>query len=294
MILEKLILRIYESLHKRIGNELDEEAMKQSAVIFAPHPDDETLGCGGTIIRKIQAGAEVVVVFMTDGSRSHSTIMPRKQLGVIRKQEAIDAACLLGVPKEDIIFMDYINGRIDVDSETVLEGIRNILRRLRPKQIFVPCPQEKVRDHVATHRIVMNAMNGINMEPLIFEYPVWFWMHWPWIGIDFRHPFRSLEIIRNSILAGFGMKMIFRFRTGVHIGDIVDMKRNALLAYRTQMTRVRPEKNWPILSDIAEGKFLRCFFQDYEYFHSYLWKFQEVESGWPMVMNGDYKNISTG
>jgi LmbE family N-acetylglucosaminyl deacetylase len=40
-------------------------------VVFSPHPDDETLGCGSTIIKKKRLGADVTIVFMTDGSKSH-------------------------------------------------------------------------------------------------------------------------------------------------------------------------------------------------------------------------------
>jgi len=44
--------------------------MGRRVIIFAPHPDDETLACSGTIIKKIAEGCEVYIVFMTDGGNA--------------------------------------------------------------------------------------------------------------------------------------------------------------------------------------------------------------------------------
>ena len=75
---------------------VSEQDLAASAIIFSPHQDDETLGCGGTIIRKQEAGAEVKIVFMTDGSRSHHRFIPEEKLIILRQQEAIKAAQTLG------------------------------------------------------------------------------------------------------------------------------------------------------------------------------------------------------
>jgi len=56
---------------KHVVSELDEKDLGCTATVFSPHPDDETLGCGGTIIKKKRAGAEVKIFYMTDGRKSH-------------------------------------------------------------------------------------------------------------------------------------------------------------------------------------------------------------------------------
>ncbi len=53
------------------STEIPTRELARSALVFSPHPDDECLGCGGTIIRKKQAGSTVKIVHLTDGSRSH-------------------------------------------------------------------------------------------------------------------------------------------------------------------------------------------------------------------------------
>jgi hypothetical protein len=56
---------------------LDEKDLAKSAVIFAPHPDDETLGCGGTMLKKISADAEITLCFLTNGENSHSDLISK-------------------------------------------------------------------------------------------------------------------------------------------------------------------------------------------------------------------------
>ena len=71
--------------------------MKETIMILAPHPDDETFGCGGTIVKKLEEGFSVIIIVITDGKYLYST-----QLGVdcnpspeevkeIRKNEVINS-----------------------------------------------------------------------------------------------------------------------------------------------------------------------------------------------------------
>ncbi|MEZ6086390.1 MAG: PIG-L family deacetylase [Phycisphaerae bacterium] len=56
------------------------------AIVFSPHQDDEVLGCGGTIIKKIEQGADVHIVFMTNGRRSHAGHMEIDALIEMRRR----------------------------------------------------------------------------------------------------------------------------------------------------------------------------------------------------------------
>lgn len=90
----------------------------QTVVVFAPHCDDETLGPGGLIYKSIQNGANVYVVLMTNGDgHRFSTIEEFRKIypkasdyiksGDTRQEESISALSVLGVPKENIIFLGY-------------------------------------------------------------------------------------------------------------------------------------------------------------------------------------------
>ena len=78
-----------------------------SAMIIAPHPDDETLGCGGIACKKILAGAAVSFVFVTDGGSSHSRGIGREELIKTRETEAREAVLRLGGRAEEISFLRY-------------------------------------------------------------------------------------------------------------------------------------------------------------------------------------------
>jgi hypothetical protein len=65
----------------------------------------------------------------------------------------------------------------------------------------------------------------------------------------------------------FGLRLIVAFRHGVFVADQLEKKRQALAQHRSQMMILRPGTAWPTLSDVSEGEFLKCFFQDFEIFH---------------------------
>lgn len=89
-------------------------------LIFSPHPDDETLACGGTIIKAIKGNKRVKVIFLTNGDayteclcqwlkKDSDKLMPNNYiaLGEKRQKEALRAIKKLGLKKEDAIFLSY-------------------------------------------------------------------------------------------------------------------------------------------------------------------------------------------
>ncbi|MGC1523539.1 MAG: PIG-L family deacetylase, partial [Steroidobacteraceae bacterium] len=123
--------------------------------VLAPHMDDEVLGCGGTIARHVQAGAEVFVVFLTDGRHGSAAFVglteperSRKQRELVetRKQEARCAGDVLGV--KSITFLDAEDGRLSIDSMLPLR-LRAILEVERPQLVYLPFFLENHTDHGA-------------------------------------------------------------------------------------------------------------------------------------------------
>lgn len=92
----------------------------QKILIFAPHEDDETLGCAGYIQQAVAAGAQVHLVMMTNGEFPEidvflfeRTLVPNPQkylqLGYRRQQETLAAMRYLGVPPQSVTFLGYPN-----------------------------------------------------------------------------------------------------------------------------------------------------------------------------------------
>lgn len=240
------------------------DALGRPAVVFAPHPDDETLGCGGTIVRKRRAGAAVTVVFMTDGSASHPELMSGAEMKRLRAAEALAACQVLGVPADHVIFLDFPDGRLGEHLEEVVTRVREILDRLRPAEVFIPHYHDGSPDHLATTTAVLAALSAPPGEATVYEYPVWLWCHWPWIGL----PGNLREIpatLQRSAEANW--RLLRDCRCCVPVGDVLDVKRVALEQHRSQVLRLIPDAHWFTLADVSDGQFLARFFQDREIFY---------------------------
>ncbi len=154
--------------------------LKTSAVVFAPHPDDEVLGCGGTIALKVLAGAPVQVVIMTDGRTSHANFIDADTLARMRREEALDASRALGLQPADYHFLEFADSRLRENAEPARERVAQILHQFAPQQVFVPHRHDRVADHVATFEIVEAAVRAYGKPVTLLEYPVWLWNTWPW------------------------------------------------------------------------------------------------------------------
>src|ERR1700712_4437889 len=85
-----------------VGN-LSDVIGSGTCLILAPHPDDESLGCGGLIAACVAAGPPPIVVILTDGAGSHhSPSYPPERLRAVREQEARQAVAHLGLPPDRI------------------------------------------------------------------------------------------------------------------------------------------------------------------------------------------------
>ncbi len=95
-------------------------------LILAPHPDDETIGCGGVIQKAVALGLPLRVVFLTYGDNNEwSFVLYRKrlevlpgqvqQMGLVRHDEATAAARTLGLTPEQLVFLGYPDfGTLDI------------------------------------------------------------------------------------------------------------------------------------------------------------------------------------
>lgn len=224
-----------------------------SALVFAPHPDDETLGCGGTMIRKQQAGATVGVAFMTDGERSHpGPPFSASSLGALRRREAIAATGELGVSPAHLHFFGYRDGALAEERAHATESVAELVARLRPEEVYVPHSLDGPADHAATTAIVLGALQRARLRVSLYEYPVWLWCGYPWVGLG------SAGERRRRLGHGWRARRAFLrdLRCAVPVGDVLPRKLRALAHYRTQTARPFGRPDWRTLRDVARGEWL--------------------------------------
>jgi N-acetylglucosamine malate deacetylase 1 len=153
---------------------------QKSAMVFSPHQDDETFGCGGMIAWKREHAIPVTVTFITDGQGLGNSEDVQNQIIKTRKQEAINALQILGVKPSEIYFLKKADGRLpDLDNEEKQQTIKQIaelLKRHQPEEVYVPHRKDCHRDHEATYQLVKDAIAQSQITVDLLQYPIWlFW-----------------------------------------------------------------------------------------------------------------------
>ncbi len=134
-----------------------------TVLIFAPHPDDETIACGGYINESIKRKADVYIVLVTDGNR--------RNLKNLRYIEFEKAATLLGVPEENLIYLDYPDSRLYFNNQTQLKSsLAGLIEEYQPDILFYPHPNDTHKDHSTVGKIVGEILNEMKEKVEIKEY----------------------------------------------------------------------------------------------------------------------------
>jgi LmbE family N-acetylglucosaminyl deacetylase len=133
-------------------------------LVVAPHPDDETLGCGGLISLLAQNGAAFYIVFVTDGSASHrnSTAWPTARLAAQREQEARNALLCLGIANAPHLFLRLPDANMPGPGapawESAVSTMSDISRRFEPDLVLLPWRRDPHCDHRASWLLSQHAL----------------------------------------------------------------------------------------------------------------------------------------
>lgn len=225
-----------------------------STLVVAPHPDDESLGCGGAISLLRRYGQHVHVVFVSDGALSHphSRRYPAERLRDLREREALDALDILSLPSSCTSFLRLPDR--DVPS-TGIPGFAEAVARLRavvedvcPATVLTPWRRDPHPDHRASSSLTLSALEG-QAGVRVLEYPIWLWL----LAEDGDAPC-SVDAVTPWRL---------------DIAPVLERKQDAIMAHRSQTTdlidddpdgfRLEPEMldhfahPWEIFLEKGEG-----------------------------------------
>ena len=137
-------------------------------LVISPHPDDEVLGMGGTILKHAKNGDKVTVAYMTTGitsrrSSNYENAMSyqsdQKQKSIMRKQiselrkDAEKSCKLLRVKKT--VFFDFPDNELDtVPLLKIIKNIENLIKETKPDRVYT----SHYGDLNIDHKIVFEAM----------------------------------------------------------------------------------------------------------------------------------------
>ena len=151
-----------------------------TTLIIAPHPDDETIGCGGLIAAKRERIVPVFVVFLTDGRLCLGADYPDKVgLARTRRQEAILALSCLGVSEDALTFLDFPDGGLSrltqEERHTAVGQLADLMVRFTPAEILMPYRADCHDDHEAANSLVREALKRVSLstQPSLTEYLIW-------------------------------------------------------------------------------------------------------------------------
>ncbi len=149
-----------------------------SCLVLAPHPDDESLGCGGLISLLRHRGVDVSVVVTTDGTQSHpnSKAFPAEKLKSLRKEEVLSALAVLGVAGDRVFFFEgkdtALPAKGQEDFEFFLQKLIDVIEQRHRDLILVPYELDPHCDHRATWDLLNEALKNYH-DVKVWEYPIW-------------------------------------------------------------------------------------------------------------------------
>lgn len=213
---------------------------RRSALVVAPHPDDETLGCGGAIAHKTAAGSAVRVLIASDGRHAcPSAIISPTELAEIREAECLEALDELGVPADQVTFLRLEDGQGATWQDEVTRGVLAALDTFRPDEVLVPHALDGHDDHRSVHQGAMAALATLDDAPPARAYPVWFWDARSWVDHDAGPLRQATQLLTRP------RRMLSERIESVEVGIHQAAKHRALHRHRSQMTNLTGEATWP-------------------------------------------------
>ncbi len=140
-------------------------------LVIAPHPDDEAIGCGGTVLLHAERKDRVVAVFLTSGELGLKHL-PNEEAWQVREAEAAQAAEVLNISQ--LIFLRCPDWFVGDGVGAAGKLLGPILERERPQMIYVPHVREWHPDHQAALPVVQSALADCDIPtPTLLTYEVW-------------------------------------------------------------------------------------------------------------------------
>jgi LmbE family N-acetylglucosaminyl deacetylase len=202
--------------------------MNKRIYVIAPHPDDESLACGGTIAQSLHAHIEVIIIVVSLGEKSHSQQsldieLRESDLKSTRKKECEQACEILGVKKEHIHFLNFPDGAIDSYENELIEQFKKLLiiDENVETEVYFPHLLDLHLDHRIVSKMVFQWHKSVVSKPTLYMY--------------FVYPYQLTLSLSKTLIKR-------------DISDVIDLKRKAIETYRSQFSNYFEGQKNPVLS----------------------------------------------
>ncbi len=182
---------------------------------LAPHCDDETLGCGGTLARHVADGDDVIVAVVTGPGEGEHPVFPRSTWDTVRAEARI-AMDMLGVRE---LWFDNVPAALvgDVPKHQLNRAVHTLLERACPELLYVPHPFDLHKDHREIFDAASVAWRPVNE-----------------LGRGIREIY-AYEVLSETAWNAGGIEPGFVPNVWVDISATFEHKQRALAAYQSQL-----------------------------------------------------------
>ncbi|MBU1135077.1 MAG: PIG-L family deacetylase [Nanoarchaeota archaeon] len=154
----------------------------KKVLVFAPHPDDEILGCGGILLKRRKEFPEISICYVTYGDTPPAWNISKEEYTKLREIEARKVCKKLNV--SNVHFLGEPDGFLKT-TESLIKKVVRVIREEKPHRVYIPHDKESNSDHKKVHEIVKEAiwwasfsyfpecLTEIWEVPEIFCYEVW-------------------------------------------------------------------------------------------------------------------------
>lgn len=222
-------------------------------LVLAPHPDDETLGCGATIARTLLRGGDVLVVVATDGRSPLAHVDP-DVMAATRRGELACATEALGLLPEQVLTLGFPDRELTQQQGPLIASLTALVRSWQPSIVLVTARRDPHPDHAALGKAARHVMAG--QAGALFEYMVWGWMQ----------PTRWLGLGAFGFPIGHGGAERVRRAAVVRTGRMLATKRAAMSCHRSQLGPSANRVGLLAGHGALNGEFLAHFFGNFEVF----------------------------
>ncbi len=188
--------------------------MNNRILVVAAHPDDEVLGCGGTIARLVKEGYEAYTLILGEGITSRDKIRNRKKrekdINKLKNQIR-KANKILGV--KEVLSFDFPDNRFDsVDFLDIVKVIEEVKNELKPELVFTHSKSDMNIDHRITYMAVITSTRPMQNESVRTIY--------------------SFEVLSST---EWNYPLSFSPNVYFNIENTLDLKLKAMMEYKMEL-----------------------------------------------------------